>query len=62
MALRERLAVYGLPALGVLTGVSGLLSGDAGFLALSGLATLMWGTVILMRPRKESGDNDSHVV
>lgn len=62
MVLRERLAIYGLPAMGVITGVSGLLSGDAGFLALSVLATLMWGTVIMMRPHKEAGDNDSHVV
>lgn len=62
MVLRERLAVYGLPALGVITGVSGFSSGDAGFLALSGLAILMWGTAILMRPRRESHDNDSHVV
>lgn len=62
MALREQLAVYGLPVMGVLTGVSGLLSGDAGFLTLSGLAILMWGAVILMRPRKESGNNDSHMV
>ena len=62
MVLRERLAMYGLPAMGVLSGVSGLVSGDAGFLALSVLTILMWGMVIMMRPRREAGDNDSHVV